>query len=70
MPDAFISFKPMHLEPNCRPDRYDLVVTNFFLDCLSTEQAVGLVETVTARRRGALWLISDFSTAALGLAGC
>ena len=49
------------LHATLQPDRYDLVVTNFFLDCFSTEQVVRLVETVTAAcGRGALWLISDF----------
>jgi ubiquinone/menaquinone biosynthesis C-methylase UbiE len=55
------------LHATLQPDRYDLVVTNFFFDCFSTKQAVRLIEAVSpACRCGALWLISDFRQPAKG----
>jgi ubiquinone/menaquinone biosynthesis C-methylase UbiE len=40
---------------------YDLVVTHFFLDCLSEDQAKSLVEKITrSARPNARWLISEF----------
>jgi SAM-dependent methyltransferase len=41
---------------------YDLVVTHFFLDCLSTDEAAALALTVsTAVSERALWLVSEFA---------
>jgi SAM-dependent methyltransferase len=41
--------------------RYDLVVTHFFLDCLSQAELDGLVTRVaSALAPGAVWLVSDF----------
>jgi hypothetical protein len=41
---------------------YDLVVSHFFLDCLTQEQLDQLVQRTTpALSSGALWLISDFN---------
>ncbi len=44
------------------PERhYDLVVTHFFLDCLTQHEVEALVETLTPHLSpGALWLVSDF----------
>lgn len=43
---------------------YDLVVTHFFLDCLTSAQVERLAWVLQARLTpGALWLISDFSVA-------
>lgn len=42
-------------------DSCDLVVTHFFLDCLTQCELEGLITRVTpALRPGSLWLISDF----------
>jgi SAM-dependent methyltransferase len=42
-------------------DFYDLVVTHFFLDCLTQSDLNTLIEHTTKHLRpGALWLISDF----------
>jgi len=41
---------------------YDLVVSHFFLDCLTQEQLDQLVQrTAPALSAGALWLVSDFN---------
>ncbi len=43
------------------PVHYDLIVTNFFLDCFSTTQTLVLIGTVRAACcPGAHWIISDF----------
>jgi ubiquinone/menaquinone biosynthesis C-methylase UbiE len=43
------------------PDRYDLIVTHFFLDCFNTRQ-VGLVvaKLAQAAAPNAVWLLADF----------
>ena len=41
--------------------RYDLVVTHFFLDCLGQSEVDDLVRAITPQlATGALWVISDF----------
>ena len=41
---------------------YDLVVTHFFLDCLTTEEVRGLAAAVRpGLRPGALWVVSEFA---------
>lgn len=46
---------------------YDLVVTHFFLDCLSAAEAEQLIARVRARLApGALWLVSEFQVPAAG----
>ena len=48
---------------------YDVVVTNFFLDCLAEEDAQKLVAAVAERTTpGALWLVGDFALPAEGAA--
>jgi hypothetical protein len=43
------------------PVTYDLVVTHFFLDCLSQSELIALTASVTPNLApGALWLVSDF----------
>lgn len=43
-------------------DRYDLVVTHFFLDCLTTEEVAVLAQRVrSAVCPGAMWIVSDFA---------
>jgi ubiquinone/menaquinone biosynthesis C-methylase UbiE len=47
-----------------RPARtsYDLVVTHFFLDCLSTDEVRALADRVgSAAAPGALWVVSEFA---------
>ena len=45
--------------------RYDLVVTHFFLDCLTDEEALALAGRVRASTDGgALWIISEFAVPA------
>jgi SAM-dependent methyltransferase len=46
-----------------RPEgqRYDLVVTHFFLDCLTTEEVRSLAATVrNSLEEGSLWVVSEF----------
>ena len=41
---------------------YDLIVTHFFLDCLTTAEIQSLAATLRAARRPqALWLVSEFA---------
>jgi SAM-dependent methyltransferase len=50
------SLQPQSTEP------YDLVVTHFFLDCLSTEEIRALAGTLRPYLApGAIWLLSDFA---------
>jgi SAM-dependent methyltransferase len=50
-------------------EAYDAVVTLFFLDCFTTEQAADLVRRIAASLRpGARWLWADFSLPPAGLA--
>lgn len=40
---------------------YDLIVTHFFLDCLSTDEVASLAQRLSlAVKAGALWVVSDF----------
>ncbi|HTB79954.1 MAG TPA: methyltransferase domain-containing protein [Opitutaceae bacterium] len=49
--------------------RYDAVVTLFFLDCFTAEQAADIVRRVTASLQpGACWLWADFSLPPRGVA--
>ena len=42
-------------------ERYDLIATQFFLDCFPREQLGAVIEALqTALRPGASWLVSDF----------
>jgi ubiquinone/menaquinone biosynthesis C-methylase UbiE len=45
-----------------RGRRYDLVVTHFFLDCLSTDEIRELAAAVRPNlSRGAMWVVSEFA---------
>ncbi len=47
---------------------YDLIVTNFFLDCFRAEQLEQIISRLTvATTPDANWLIADFQTASTGL---
>jgi SAM-dependent methyltransferase len=47
--------------PEASGQRYDLVVTHFFLDCLSTGEVMDLARRVApALARDAVWLVSEF----------
>ena len=49
------------------PERYDLVVAHFFLDCLSQREAAILVNTVSrAACPHALWVVSEFAAPSRG----
>ncbi|MBS0663589.1 MAG: class I SAM-dependent methyltransferase [Verrucomicrobia bacterium] len=49
------------------PGAYDAVVTLFFLDCFTPDQAAGLVERIAgALRPGACWLFADFRLPSAG----
>ena len=49
---------------------YDLIVTNFFLDCFSTAEATRIVASVRgACRPGAYWVVSEFAQPEGGWAG-
>jgi SAM-dependent methyltransferase len=50
-------------QPNPAPTPiYDLVVTHFFLDCLSTHEAIALVQRIRPIvAPGALWVVSEFA---------
>jgi SAM-dependent methyltransferase len=42
--------------------QYDLIVTHFFLDCLTTEEARALAEEVASSAApGAVWVVSEFA---------
>jgi hypothetical protein len=42
--------------------RYDLIVTHFFLDCLTADEIGGLARCITpALSSNAIWLVSDFA---------
>jgi len=42
--------------------RYDLIVTHFFLDCLTTEEITALARSLTpAVAPGGFWLVSEFT---------
>ena len=57
------------LEWDFPEDAFDLIVTNFFLDCFSREELVSLVEKISkAARSEAAWIISDFQIPPQGLA--
>lgn len=44
-------------------DQYDLIVTHFFLDCLTTAEVAGLASRLTpVLAPDALWLVSEFAT--------
>lgn len=46
---------------------FDLIISNFFLDCFTAEQLNKVIEKVfVASRPGATWLIADFQIAAQG----
>jgi cyclopropane fatty-acyl-phospholipid synthase-like methyltransferase len=48
---------------------YDLVVTHFFLDCLTTEEVQDLAKRLYARLSpGARWIVSDFGQGEQGIA--
>jgi SAM-dependent methyltransferase len=63
-----LSFTPSN------PEKYDLVATHFFLDCLTQSDVEALISRITPHLAPrALWLISDFSIPARGpmrLAAC
>ncbi len=63
---AFIRDDVSSWTPN---DRYDLIVTHFFLDCFSTRQ-VGLVvaKLAQAAAPNAIWLLADFRIPKAGFA--
>lgn len=43
-------------------ESYDLIVTHFFLDCLTTGEAGALADRIrSAARPGALWVVSEFA---------
>ena len=57
------------LDFNFASATYDAVVTLFFLDCFTTEQATGLVAKISlALKPGARWLFADFVLPDSGLA--
>jgi SAM-dependent methyltransferase len=63
---AFLRHDVVSWTPN---DRYDLLVTHFFLDCFSTRQ-VGLIVAKLAQAAApdAIWLLADFRLPEAGFA--
>jgi ubiquinone/menaquinone biosynthesis C-methylase UbiE len=63
---AFFRHDAVSWTPN---DRYDLIVTHFFLDCFSTRQ-VGLIVAKLAQAAApdAIWLLADFRLPEAGFA--
>jgi hypothetical protein len=54
------TFKPLRAD-------YDAIVTHFFLDCLSTEEAFNLaVVLLRHARRDAIWVVSEFQVPSQG----
>jgi hypothetical protein len=52
---------------NSSPDKYDLVVTHFFLDCLTQPDLEALIlRTAPTLAPKALWLVSDFRIPSTG----
>jgi ubiquinone/menaquinone biosynthesis C-methylase UbiE len=50
-------------------DTFDAVVTNFFLDCFSSEEAHRLITRVIASlKTGGVWIVSEFQKPETGLA--
>ncbi len=50
------------------PGKYDLVVTNFFLDCLSDSQACQIIPKISAAiEPHGKWIVSEFQTPPSGL---
>jgi len=46
----------------CNSEPYDLIVTHFFLDCLTTDEVRSLAARVrAASTRNAIWLVSEFA---------
>jgi ubiquinone/menaquinone biosynthesis C-methylase UbiE len=55
------------LRVKLHPAHYDLIVTNFFLDCFSTSQVLALITPVReACCPGARWMVSDFQRPSSG----
>jgi hypothetical protein len=49
-------------EWNAGARHYDLIVTHFFLDCLTTDEVLSLAQQVRAAALpGALWVVSEFA---------
>jgi hypothetical protein len=47
---------------------YDLIITNYFLDCFRPEQLAGMIPRIAASAvPGANWLIADFQIPGAGL---
>jgi ubiquinone/menaquinone biosynthesis C-methylase UbiE len=47
---------------NFASDRFDLVATHFFLDCLTTEEIASLaIELRGKMKSGAVWVVSEFA---------
>ena len=62
MPRAFASFSPMRASFSPPSPPYDLIVTHFFLDCLTTAEVQALATTVSrATAPDAQWLVSEFA---------
>ncbi len=70
-PNAEMRLRTFHADlRDFTPDRsgYDLVVSHFFLDCLSDDEAAGVVARIIPHLTpNATWLISEFAIPAKGL---
>ena len=63
---AFLQHDVRSWAPN---DRYDLIVTHFFLDCFSTQQVGHIVAKLAqAAAPNAIWLLADFRIPPAGFA--
>jgi ubiquinone/menaquinone biosynthesis C-methylase UbiE len=58
---AVVAFEQVDVLECARSDRYDLIVSHFFLDCFELEQIEQIVTRFTANLEpGGEWLIADF----------
>lgn len=64
---CFVQADVLHWRPPAE-EAYDLIVTNFFLDCFQAQQLEQLTTGIAAAAApGANWLLADFQVAAHGL---
>lgn len=62
---AFVHADILHWWPHA--ERYDLIITNFFLDCFRAEQLAQIIPRIAAvAAPGANWLVADFHLATAG----
>jgi SAM-dependent methyltransferase len=60
--DARLYSPPASGSSQCEEDKFDLIVTHFFLDCLTDVEIAGLIARIRPRLSpGAIWMVSEFA---------